>query len=66
MSIASAKRVPPELIEGKTIIKPKFKLPIPPTCLSCPTLDQSKIKGKVIDPKIITPKIDQLNNIPRR
>ncbi|MBK8454243.1 MAG: hypothetical protein WAQ53_12015 [Thiofilum sp.] len=60
MSEVNARRLPPDLIDGKLIVKQKIKFPIPPVCLSCPPFDRANIKDKVIDPKIINPKLDQV------
>lgn len=57
MSEVSARRLPPDLIGGKLIVKQKIKFPIPPVCLSCPPFDKINIKDKVIDPKVFNPKV---------
>lgn len=63
LSIGSvmAKPTPPDLGGHTTLkTKPPFKLPIPPVCLSCPPFDKGKIKEKIIDPKVINPKLDKI------
>ena len=58
----SAKPLPPDLVGGgKVVVKHQLKFPIPPVCLSCPPFDRVNIRDKVINPKIINPKLGKVN-----
>ncbi|MEN9433421.1 MAG: hypothetical protein RLZZ422_1010 [Pseudomonadota bacterium] len=56
---AVARRLPPDL-QHKVELHRKFKLPIPPVCLTCPPIKDKIIKEEILNPKVLQPQLDKI------